>query len=132
MISIKYIFLVVLIIGGCRPEKQNLPDQLPKKAMVSSAHPLATQVGLDILKAGGNAFDATVAIAAALNVVEPMMSGMGGYGTILIYNAKSKKTRFLDSSGKIPAKMNSDLMRPPTPGYLDNLGALNQYQLPAM
>ena len=51
MISLKYIFLVILIIGGCRPEKQNLPDQLPKKAMVSSAHPLATQVGLDILKA---------------------------------------------------------------------------------
>ena len=120
MISLKYIFLVVFLIGGCRPEKQNPADQLPQKAMVSSAHPLATQVGLDILKAGGNAFDATVAIAAALNVVEPMMSGMGGYGTILIYDAKREKIRFLDSSGKIPAKMNSDLMRPPIPEYLDN------------
>jgi len=48
MIPIKYIFLVLLLIGGCQLEKQNPADQLPQKAMVSSAHPLATQVGLDI------------------------------------------------------------------------------------
>ena len=49
---------------------------LGARGMMRSAHPLATQVGLDILEAGGNAFDAAVA-AATLNVVEPMMSGMG-------------------------------------------------------
>jgi len=88
--------------------------------MVSTAHPLATEAGLKILQSGGNAFDAAVAIAATLNVVEPMMSGMGGYGTILVYDAKSDQVRFLDSSGKIPVQMNSDLMRPPTPEYLEN------------
>jgi gamma-glutamyltranspeptidase/glutathione hydrolase len=90
------------------------------QGMVSSAHPLATQAGLDILKAGGNAFDAAVAVAAVLNVVEPMMSGMGGYGTILIYDASGRQVRFLNSSGRIPAAIDSDVFRAPTPGYEEN------------
>ncbi|NOR54460.1 MAG: gamma-glutamyltransferase, partial [Candidatus Aminicenantes bacterium] len=88
------------------------------KGMVSSAHPMATQAGLNVLKAGGNAFDAAVAIAATLNVVEPQNSGIGGYGTILVYDARSGKTRFLDSSGKIPQKVNSDVFRLPTPNHM--------------
>jgi gamma-glutamyltranspeptidase/glutathione hydrolase len=88
--------------------------------MVSSAHPMATEAGLMILKKGGNAFDAAVAIAATLNVVEPMMSGMGGYGTILVYDAAKMKVRYLDSSGKIPKNVNSDVYRTPTPGFMDN------------
>jgi len=91
-----------------------------EKGMVSSAHPLATEAGVEILKAGGNAFDAAVAMAAVLNVVEPMMSGMGGYGTILIYDASARKVRFLNSSGRIPASVNSDVFRAPTPGYEEN------------
>lgn len=89
-------------------------------AMVSSAHPLATGAGLEILRAGGNAFDAAVAIAAALNVVEPAMSGMGGYRTILVYDAQSKTTTFLNPSGRIPSAVNSDAFRAPTPNYLEN------------
>jgi len=88
--------------------------------MVSSAHPIATQAGLNILAAGGNAFDAAVAIAATLNVVEPMMSGIGGYGAMVVYDAKKGETRFLDSSGRIPAGINPDVFRPPTPNYLEN------------
>jgi gamma-glutamyltranspeptidase/glutathione hydrolase len=49
-----------------------------------------------------------------------MMSGMGGYGTILVYDAKTKKIRFLDSSGKIPKAVDSDVFRAPTPNYEDN------------
>jgi len=88
--------------------------------MVSSAHPLATEVGLGILESGGNAFDAAVGVAAALNVVEPMMSGMGGYGTILVYSVEDGRTRFLNSSGRIPAGVDPDAFRPPTPGYMEN------------
>ena len=90
------------------------------QGMVSSAHPLATEAGLEILAKGGNAFDAAVAVAAALNVVEPMMSGLGGYGTILVYSAEEGRARFLNSSGRIPRGVDSDVFRSPTPNYREN------------
>lgn len=90
------------------------------QGMVSSAHPKATEAGLRILARGGNAFDAAVAIAAALNVVEPMMSGMGGYGTILVYDVEAGRSRFLNPSGRIPQGVDSDAYRAPTPGYMEN------------
>ncbi|HUU38721.1 MAG TPA: gamma-glutamyltransferase [Candidatus Desulfaltia sp.] len=90
------------------------------QGMISSAHPLATRAGLDILKAGGNAFDAAVVVAAVLNVVEPMMSGAGGYGTILVYDAKGRRVRYLNCSGRIPAAVDSDVFRAPTSGYEEN------------
>ncbi|MGD2294908.1 MAG: gamma-glutamyltransferase [Candidatus Aminicenantes bacterium] len=101
-------------------EATDILPALGKSGMVSSAHPLATRAGLEILEAGGNAFDAAVAVASVLNVVEPAMSGIGGYGTILVYTAEEDRVRFLDSSGKIPAACDSDLFRPPTPDYLAN------------
>lgn len=88
--------------------------------MVSSAHPLATHAGIEILRDGGNAFDAAIAVAAALNVVEPMMSGIGGYGTIIVYDANKRQARFLNSSGRIPQAVDSDAFRAPTPNYLEN------------
>jgi len=87
---------------------------------VSSAHPLATEAGHSVLASGGNAFDAAVAVAAALGVVEPMMSGIGGYGTIMVYDATTRRARFLNSSGRIPRSVDSDVYRAPTPGYLQN------------
>ena len=88
--------------------------------MVSSAHPLATEAGLSMLRAGGNAFDAAVAVAATLNVVEPMMSGMGGYGTIMVYSGQAGTPLFLDASGKIPIGVDADVYRAPTPNYMEN------------
>ena len=72
------------------------------KGMVSSAHPLATLAGVRILLAGGNAFDAIVAVAAALNVAEPYMSGIAGVGYALLYNAKEERIRTLDYCGRTP------------------------------
>jgi gamma-glutamyltranspeptidase/glutathione hydrolase len=122
---LKFLILFTLLFSGnCKSKLQeansNSIDPAADHGVVSSANSLASQAGIDILKNGGNAFDAAIAVGATLNVVEPTMSGMGGYGTILIYDTKEKKLRFLDSSGKIPLKTNSDLMRPPTENYLQN------------
>jgi gamma-glutamyltranspeptidase/glutathione hydrolase len=67
--------------------------------MVTSAHPLASLSGARILLQGGNAFDAVVAVASTLNVVEPYMSGIAGCGYMLIYNAKENELQVLDYMG---------------------------------
>jgi len=72
------------------------------RGMVASAHPYASHAGLDILKNGGNAIDAAVAVASTLNVAEPYMSGIGGIGIALIYIAKEGRTRVLNFSGHAP------------------------------
>lgn len=69
---------------------------------VASAHPLATQAGLTILKEGGNAFDAAVAVSAALAVVEPYHSGLGGGGFWLLHREQDKKNVFIDGREMAP------------------------------
>src|SRR5690348_18409050 len=59
----------------------------PPQAAVASAHPLATQAGMEILAKGGNAFDAAIAVSAALSVVEPYSSGIGGGGLWLLHRS---------------------------------------------
>jgi gamma-glutamyltranspeptidase/glutathione hydrolase len=105
-----------------QPAKRNTATQpaVGKRGMVSTAHPLATQVGHEILNAGGNAFDAAIAVAAALNVVEPMMSGMGGFGVVLLYDAEKGTVLCLDASGRFPGTVNSDVFRAPTPDFMKN------------
>ncbi|MDF1790519.1 MAG: gamma-glutamyltransferase [Thalassobaculaceae bacterium] len=70
--------------------------------MVAAAHPSAAAAGAQILRAGGNAFDAIVATAAALNVCEPFMSGLAGNGLATMYIAKEKRVRSLDFTPPVP------------------------------
>ncbi len=72
------------------------------RGMVTSAHPQASLAGARMLLNGGNAFDAAVAIASTLNVVEPYMSGIAGNGYMLLYSAKEKALRVLDYLGTAP------------------------------
>lgn len=77
------------------------------RGAVASAHPLASLAGMDILKSGGNAVDAALAVASSLNTVEPYMSGIGGSGYMLIYTARDRRLRVLDYIG--PASRNASL-----------------------
>ena len=68
------------------------PVIMGRNGMVCGGHPLAAQAGISILQKGGNAADAAIATAAALNVVEPLMSGIGGDGFIMTYRAQDPVT----------------------------------------
>ena len=70
--------------------------------MVATSHPLAAQIGLDVLKQGGNAVDAAIAVNAALGLVEPMMCGIGGDLFALVWDAKTQKLYGLNASGRAP------------------------------
>lgn len=71
--------------------------------MVACAQPLAAQAGLRTLAAGGNAIDAAIAVAAALNVVEPFMSGLGGGGWMQVFHKASGSHQVIDYCGACPA-----------------------------
>lgn len=76
--------------------------------MVAAAHPLAAQAGAHMLAAGGNAFDAAVAVAAALGVVEPAMSGLAGMGVATCWIASEQRVRVLDFMGCVPLDFPAD------------------------
>src|SRR6059036_4058367 len=79
-----------------------------RHAMVVSGHPLASDVGVEILRRGGNAVDAAVAVAFALAVVEPVAGNIGGGGFMLIRLANGK-TSFLDYREVAPGKATRDM-----------------------
>ncbi|WP_369958545.1 gamma-glutamyltransferase [Pseudomonas benzenivorans] len=84
----------------------------PGRAAIASAHPAATVAGQETLSQGGNAFDAAVAIAAALAVVEPYGSGLGGGGFFLLREAGEQPSyRFLDARERAPLAAHTDLYR---------------------
>jgi gamma-glutamyltranspeptidase/glutathione hydrolase len=84
---------------------------------IASAHPLATKAGCDVLLRGGNAFDAAVAVGAALAVVEPYASGLGGGGFFLLHRASDGLDVFLDARETAPRLATQNL-------YVDEKGAL--------
>ena len=93
---------LLALSGATVPAQRIQYEAVGTRAMVTSAHSLATQAGIEILRKGGNAFDAAVAVAAVLNVVEPSRSGMGGVGFMTLYVAKTGEVVSLQMTGAAP------------------------------
>lgn len=77
-------------------------EVIAQNGMVATSHPLASQIGLDILKSGGNAIDAAIAANIALGLMEPTGNGIGGDLFVIIWDAKTKKLYGLNASGPAP------------------------------
>jgi gamma-glutamyltranspeptidase/glutathione hydrolase len=103
-------FLFLLPSAFCHAEQFK-----PNAAAIASAHPLATAAGHRILAEGGNAFDAAVAVSAALAVVEPYSSGLGGGGFWLLHRAEDGFETMVDGRERAPMAAQRDL-------YLDEKG----------
>ncbi len=104
----RLLFCAMLLFFSCASAQE-------KNAAIASAHPLATAAGHEILARGGNAFDAAVAVAAALAVVEPYSSGLGGGGFLLLHRARDGHQVMVDARETAPARVRPEL-------YLDRDG----------
>lgn len=112
-----YRFRIVfaLLLSCCLWQPLSAAPNQGKPYGIASAHPLATRAGERILKEGGNAFDAAIAMASTLAVVEPSGSGLGGGGFFLLHRAKDGKQVMLDAREKAPLASTADM-------YLDRAG----------
>jgi len=109
----------LLALAACQPSTQK-SDQAPASAVapagaanigagVAAANPIAVEAGLEILRAGGSAIDAAVAVQAALGLVEPQSSGLGGGAFLLHYDAQTRRVAAYDGRETAPAGATPDM-----------------------
>ena len=93
------------------PAHQTRSVVVATNGIVATSHPLAAQVGLDLLKAGGNAADAAIATSAMMALVEPMSCGIGGDLFVIYWDNKTQKLYGLNASGRSPYRINRDVFK---------------------
>ncbi len=112
--ALSWIVAIVLVLSGTVVAVATEPtSQVPPRYMVSAANPKATEAGLDILRRGGNAVDAAIAVQLVLNLVEPQSSGIGGGSFMLFYKASTQEVLSYDGRETAPAEVTSDLFLTP-------------------
>jgi gamma-glutamyltranspeptidase/glutathione hydrolase len=99
-------------------------EVLAQHGMVATSHPLATQIGLDILKKGGTAIDAAIAANAALGLMEPSGNGVGGDLFAIVWDAKTKQLYGLNASGRSPKNLSLDYFQKQGITHIPALGPL--------
>ncbi|PHS23836.1 MAG: gamma-glutamyltransferase [Robiginitomaculum sp.] len=124
--------IVCLFVGlmACSGAKAPTPQEtkagpLPVGGMVAAANPLAVEAGLDMLRQGGSALDAAVAVQAVLGLVEPQSSGLGGGSFLVYYDANSGKVSSFDGREAAPAGANADMFLSEDGKALGYLEAIN-------
>lgn len=111
----------VAVMGGDRPEGRALATRsvvAARHGMVAAAHPLAVQIGIDVLKRGGSAVDAAIAVNAALSLMEPVSCGPGGDLFALVWDPRSGALHGLNASGRAPAALTADKVTPEADGTI--------------
>lgn len=108
-----------------RPFRSGRSVVMAPHGMVATSHPLAAQIGLDILKKGGNAIDAAIATNAALGLMEPMSCGIGGDLFAIVWDAKTKKLYGLNASGRSPYKATREYFQKKGYKHIPTLGPLS-------
>ncbi len=130
MKDIIYILLILFVnLSFCQDRITGEPfatrsEVLGQNGMVATSHPLATQIGLDILKKGGNAVDAAIAANAALGLMEPTGCGIGGDLFAIVWDGKSKKLYGLNASGRSPKTLTLDYFTKKGLKYIPSHGPL--------
>jgi gamma-glutamyltranspeptidase/glutathione hydrolase len=114
-----FLFPLFVLFFSCRVQSLKIPappadlhhpyEYLGKMGMVVAAHPEAVSAGLDTLKKGGNAVDAAIATAFALNAAEPFASGLGGGGFMVVFLAKEKRVTVINFREQAPARANPSM-----------------------
>lgn len=115
------VLLGSVLLAACHSpaQTQTHDSRASGQAAIASAHHLATEAGHEVLARGGNAFDAAVAVAAVLSVVEPESSGIGGGGFFLLHRARDGMDIMVDARETAPAASTPEL-------YLDEDGELDR------
>ncbi len=103
--------LLVSLTGSTRAQTTWRPTVVADNGMVASGHPLASEAGLRILRAGGNAVDAALATWAVQGLTEPEMTGLGSDMFILVYLAKTGEVRFINGTGFAPMAATVDFYK---------------------
>jgi len=115
-------FIFIILLAACQLHSQDRitgelfatrSEVIAQNGMVASSHPLATQIGIEILKNGGNAIDAAISVNAALGLMEPTGCGIGGDLFAIVWDPKTKKLHGLNASGPSPQSLSLDY-------FLDN------------